>query len=78
MVTFFSFGNPRILSPWRAFCIAWKVLIEDYTSRKTTFEKDKLIAPAGLAGELHRKLGGIYEYMAGLGQCRTTIEHELC
>lgn len=71
-------GSPSILSPWDGFCAAWRALVFDYTSRSMTFEKDKLVALAGLASELERKLGEHYQYKAGMWITRFSIEYELC
>jgi hypothetical protein len=71
-------GSPMIISPWKGFCAAWRALVADYTSRSMSFEKDKLVALAGLAAELKRKLGDSYQYIAGMWNCRFSIEYELC
>ena len=71
-------GSPNIVSPWKGFCAAWRGLVADYTSRSMSFEKDKLVALAGLAAELKRKLGESYQYVAGMWNTRFTIEYELC
>jgi hypothetical protein len=71
-------GSSSIISPWRGFCAAWRALMADYTSRSMSFEQDKLVALARLAVEIKRKLGHPYQYIAGMWNCRFTIEYELC
>jgi hypothetical protein len=71
-----SMASGMIMSPWRGFCLSWRSIVLDYTSRSLTFEKDKLAAIAGLASLIHRK--SKVQYIAGMWNERFSIEFELC
>jgi Heterokaryon incompatibility protein (HET) len=71
-----SMASASILSPWRGFCLSWRSIVLDYTSRSLTFEKDKLAAIAGLASVIQRK--SKVQYIAGMWNVRFSIEFELC
>ncbi|KAE8450864.1 hypothetical protein EG329_005777 [Mollisiaceae sp. DMI_Dod_QoI] len=43
---------------------AWRILVEDYCSRDLSFQKDKLLAIAGVAAEIHNLCPDVY--LAGL------------
>ena len=72
-----SYGG--ITSPWEEFWFSWRSIVQDYTSRSLTFEKDKLAAIAGVASVIHSKTSktpGLY--VAGMWNLRFSIEYELC
>jgi hypothetical protein len=72
------------VSPMQAFWRHWKAIVEDYTQRSMSFEKDKLAALAGIASALdakffaHRQHSLIQRYIAGLWKSRFFVEYELC
>jgi hypothetical protein len=64
--------------------MCWKTVVENYTKRELTFPQDKLIAMAGIATELDRKMRqskpsgvGSSLYIAGMWNIPTFIEYEL-
>jgi len=71
-----SLVSPSIMSSWECFCLSWRSIVLDYTSRSLTFEKDKLAAIAGLASVIQRKTR--VQYIAGMWNSRFSIEYELC
>jgi hypothetical protein len=76
--------NPWYVSPEQAFWRHWKAIVEDYTQRSMSFEKDKLAALAGIASALdakffaHEQHSLTQRYIAGLWNSRFFVEYELC